>query len=144
MNTITSANSVLTLTVPGLLPVPFTVQGYGTDDAFATEQVQSAETMMGVDGKMSAGFTPFITPMTITLQADSPSIEVFDSWLGAQAVAKELFFAQGALSLPSVGKTYVMTKGALSRITQVPAGKKVLQPVTYQIDWESVTPTPLA
>lgn len=143
-NTITSANSVLTLTVPDLLPVPFKVEGYATDDAFTTEAVDSAETMMGVDGKMSAGYTPFITPMTITLQADSPSIELFDGWLGAQKVAKEIFYAKGALALPSVNKTYVLNKGALKRITQIPAGKKVLQPVVYQVDWESVTPTPLA
>jgi len=143
LKTITSANSVFTIAVLPILPVPFQVQGFASDDAFTVEPVDAAETIMGVDGIMSAGFLPFITPQTITLQADSPSIEIFETWLSAQKAVKELFFAQGSIALPSVQKSYILTKGALKRITQTPPARKTLQPLVYQIDWNDVQPVPL-
>lgn len=143
LKTITSANSVYTLLVLPILPVPFQIQGFAADAAFDTEPVDAAETIMGVDGIMSAGFLPFITPQTITLQADSPSIEVFETWLSAQKAVKELFFAQGTIALPSVGKSYILTKGVLKRVTQTPPARKVLQPQVYQLDWNDVQPVPL-
>lgn len=143
LKTITSANATFTLTVLPILPVPFQVEGFASDDAFTVEPVDAAETIMGVDGKMSAGYLPFITPQTITLQADSPSIEIFETWLGAQKAIRELFFAQGAIALPSVGKSYVLTKGVLKRITQTPPARKTLQPMVYQLDWNDVQPVPL-
>lgn len=147
MSTITSANSSLVLTVRalGLFPAgPFAVQGYASDDAFATDAVDSAEARMGVDGRMSAGYLPRMTKMTITLQADSPSIPLFETWTGAQDVVKEVFFADGILTLKSTGHTYALVKGALTRITPIPTAKKVLEPVTYEITWELVQPAPVA
>lgn len=143
MSTITSANSVFTLVVLDVFPVPLNIQGYAADDAFTVDSVDASETMMGVDGIMSAGFVPFITPMTISLQADSPSISLFDAWLAAEAAAKEVFFANATITLPSVKKSYVLTKGALKKIKQFPDAKKVLQPVQYGIDWQSVIAIPL-
>jgi hypothetical protein len=143
-STITSANSVFTLVVPLVFPVPINVQGYAADDAFATEAVDSAEAVMGVDGKMSAGYTPFPTKLNVTLQADSDSISIFDTWLGAMQTAKEVFFGDATIVMPSVGRTYILTKGAMTRITQFPAAKKILQPVQYEITFESVVAVPLA
>lgn len=143
IKTITAANSVFTLLVVPIFPVPFQLQGYAADAAFETETVDAAETIMGVDGIMSAGFTPFISPMRITLQADSPSLDVFEQWLGAQKAIKELFFAQATIALPAVGKSYQCTKGVLKRVTQAPPARKVLQPAEYQIDWNDIQPIPL-
>lgn len=140
---ITSANSVLTLLVPGVFPAPFNVQGYAADDAFMTDAVDVAETLMGVDGKLSAGYTPFITPFTITLQADSESISVFEAWLGAMKASRQIFVAQARLALPAVARSYVMTKGVLKNTKQIPDGKKVLQPVQYVLHFENVTAAPI-
>lgn len=141
--TITSANSVFTLVIPQVFPAPVTLQGYAVDDAFDTETVETAEAIMGVDGRMSAGFTPFITPMSIHLQADSDSIALFDDWLGAMDQAQEVYFAQGAILLPSVGRAYAMTQGVLTNAKRIPDAKKVLQPVVYMIKWEVVVPAPI-
>lgn len=146
MATITSANAKLTLTVRSALGIvvgPFTVQGYASDDAFATEAVERAQALMGVDGKMSAGYVPSLTPQVITLQADSPSVALFETWEGAQAVLKDVLFADGVLALPGVQKGYALIKGVMTRLTPMPQGKKVLQPVTYEITWETVQPAPL-
>lgn len=141
--TITSANSVFTLVIPGLLPVPQNVQGYAVDDAFDTDEIQVAEAQMGVDGKMSAGYTPAITMLKVHLQADSPSIDLFEAWLGAEKAAQEVFYAQATIELPSVQKLYTFTNGVLSRATPMPSGKKVLQAQTYTIEWETANPARL-
>lgn len=95
---------------------------------------------MGVDGKMSAGFTPYIVRQTIILQADSPSVALFEAWLGAQNVLRDVLFADGALSYPGLQKAYALIKGVLTRVTPMPQAKRVLQPVTYEIAWETVQP----
>lgn len=136
--TITSANSVLALVIAGLYPVPQQIQGFATDRSFATQAVQRAETQMGVDGKMSAGYTPNPVPMTITLQADSASKDVFRIWDQAQQTAREVYFASGTLTIPATGETFVLTRGVLTNLNPVPAGGKNLQPQDYQITWESV------
>lgn len=143
MPTITSANSVFTLVVPSLFPVPQTLAGFATDDAFANEPVTMAETKMGVDGKMSSGFTPFMTPMTITLQADSASIALFDTWAGAMKVTKEVVTASASIALPGTGRSYTLTNGVLTKYPQLPGVKKLLEPVQYTITWESINPAVL-
>lgn len=153
MSTITSANSSLVLTprlagvLSGLLPalagVGFSVQGYASDDAFATDAVDSAEARIGVDGIMSAGYLPRLTPQTVTLQADSPSIAQFEALIGAQDAVREVVFLDGVLTLPSVGKSYALIKGVLTRITPIPPAKRVLEPVTYTITWGTVQAAPV-
>ncbi|MGP1609516.1 MAG: phage tail fiber protein, partial [Burkholderiales bacterium] len=56
--TLTSSNSVLALVVAGLFPVPVAIQGYATDRSITTEALGLAEVQMGVDARMSAGYTP--------------------------------------------------------------------------------------
>ena len=146
MGTITSANAKQTITVRGPAGVvvgPFTLQGFASDDAFVTEVADSAEAIMGVDGQLSAGFVPFPVKQTITLQANSPSIALFDAWLGAQQVLKDVLTADGVLALPGLQKAYAQVKGFLTRVTPIPQAKRVLQPVTYEITWEAVQPAPL-
>lgn len=145
-NTLTSANSKFTITVAGPLGVvvgPFTLQGYATDDAFATEMVDVAQALMGVDGNLSAGYTPFPVKQTIVLQADSPSIPLFDAWLGAMKVLRETLRADGVLAIPGQGKSYAMVKGYLTRVTPIAQAKAILQPVTYEITWQSADPAPI-
>lgn len=147
MTDITSANSVLTISprTAGLIGSggAFSVEGYASDDAFQADSVDIAEAMMGVDGLMSVGYTPYITKQTITLQADSPSIVLFETITSAQAALRQPMILDAVLALPSVQKSYIFKKGALTRITPFPAGKKVLQPVQYEISWEQVTAVPL-
>lgn len=140
--TITSANSVFMLAVANLYPVPQQLQGYAADAAFATDDIEPAETFMGVDGKMSAGFVPVAIPQTISLQADSDSILLFDAWLNAEKAAREIYYASAIISLPAIGREYTLTRGVLTRAKPLPDAKKTLQPVEYRITWESITPIP--
>lgn len=136
--TITSANSVFTLVIAGLFPAPVQLQGYASDKAFTTEAIDLAEVQMGVDGRMTAGFVPNPTKQTITLQADSPSKDLFTALIQATKTAREVFYISGSISLPSTGESFTLTRGILTNAKQIPDAQKVLQPVDYIITWESI------
>lgn len=143
LRTITSANSSLVLSIPEVLGAPVPLQGYAVDAAFAVEPFDTAEAIMGVDGIMSAGYTPQPKKMTISLQADSASLEVFNQWLGAMEQAREVFFCDLTVNMPAIGKTFSCTKGVLTNTPKMPEGKKTLQPVTYTITFQDIQPSVL-
>lgn len=144
---ITSANAKLTLTVRntvGIVVGPFTVEGYAADAAFATETVDAAEALMGVDGKMAAGYLPRITRYTLSLMANSPSIALMEAWDNAQKVLGDVLVADGFLAAPSLGRAYALVKGVLTRLTPIPTARRTFsEPVVYEIAWESVTAAPI-
>lgn len=138
MATITSANSVLTLSVAGVYPTSINIQGYAVDDAFESEAVQQSEVLMGVDGVLSGGKVWVPYKMTVHLQADSPSVEIFDNWRSAQDGLVDVFPANATIVLPSTGMSYSLINGYLTSATPFPAVKKTLQPVVYEITWQTI------
>ena len=136
--TITSANSVFTITVPGLFPAPVQLQGYSSDRAFTSDALVLSEVQMGVDGRMTAGYTPAPTVQTVTLQADSPSRNIFTTIIQASKTAREVYYISGSISLPSTGEAFSLVRGVLTTAKQIPDANKVLAPVDFQITWQSV------
>ena len=142
MSTLTSANSAFALQIVGLYPVPQSIQGYATDDAFAVDDVSPVEVMMGVDGKLSGGYTPYPTKLHVTLQADSPSIPVFDHWMAAQVAAKEVYIANAAISLQGTGEKFILTRGFLTSGSPMAPAKKTLGPRKFEITFEQCSKAP--
>jgi hypothetical protein len=138
--TITAANSVLLLSAEGLFDVPQRIQGFSADNITSTDSLASKETLMGVDGRLSAGWVAVAVPQTITLQADSPSNDFFDALLQAEETAREAYVLRGSLVLPAIGKKYSMSRGFLTGIVKFPAVGKTLAPRAFTILWEKVTP----
>lgn len=136
--TITSANSVFTIVVAGLFPAPVQLRGYASDKAFTTEAVDLAEVQMGVDGRMTAGFVPNPVKQTITLQADSPSKDIFTAVIQAMKTAREVFYISGTIALPSTGESFTLTRGILTNAKQIPDAQKVLQPMDFTVTWEAI------
>jgi hypothetical protein len=143
MSSITSANAVIALTIAGVFPTPVQLQGFAADDVFDTDQVNPSETLMGVDGILSAGFVFVPIQQNFSLQADSPSNFIFEQWNAQQQAAAEIFFANGIVTLTSINKVYVMRKGVLSGYKAIADGKRVLQPRRFSITWESIVPSPV-
>lgn len=144
MASITSANAILTLAIPPLFPTPQQLQQFAADDVYGVDQIKSVETMMGVDGVMTAGFVFVEVKQTIHLMADSPSCFVFDTWWSQMQAAEDVFYAFGLIVLPAVLTKFVQTRGALTGYSPVPAAKKVLQPRAFEITWNRVQPQPSA
>ena len=137
---ISSANAVSTLTLLDLYPVPQTLQGFAVDDMFSGEALDLVETRMGVDGYMSAGYTPVIVPITFSFQPDSPSIAVFDFWGTSIQINQTVYYGSLSILLPSIGKSYAFRKVTLKNFKPLPDAKKVLDPVSYTLHCESVRP----
>lgn len=142
-NSITAANSIYMIAILGLYPIPQQLQGYAADAAFDTEAADSAEIVIGVDGIMSAGFVPFVTKQTINIMPDSPSSLLFEDWMAAQKAAREVYYANASVTLPSVNRAYVLTNGILTSFPAIPGTRKVLQARAFTITWESINPVPV-
>lgn len=140
MSSLTGANAVIMLSVPLVFPVPQQLQGFAADDVFDTDTIESAEVLMGVDGKMSAGFVFVPVKQNYTLQADSQAMFFFQQWWAAQQQAKDVFFASGLILLTTLNSKWTMTKGALTSYKPLPDAKKLLQPRKFTITWESSSP----
>ena len=142
MADIGSSNSVLMLSIATLFPTPQQLQGFGVDDIYDVPQIKSVETMMGVDGVLSAGFVYVQIVQHVTLQADSASNDIFDTWWTQMQAGQTTYAAQGLIRLPSVATKFTQTNGFLTGYKPLPAGKKLLQPRTHEITWERVAPAP--
>lgn len=140
--TLTTANSALTLQIVGLYPVPQIIEGYSTDESFMAEDVTTGEAQMGVDGKLSAGFIPYPTVFKVTLQADSPSMAIFDNVLAAQQASRELYVFNGTILLQGNGDKYAMSRGFLLKASPMAGSKKILQPRSFEITFENCSKAP--
>ncbi len=137
MASITSTNAVIILSAP-LLGLTAPMQGFSADDIFNADDIDISEDYMGLDGKLSAGFVPVAVPWSITLQADSLSNGFFEFLYNSEQLAREKFFLQGNVTLPSLPANYTMTNGILKSYSPMASGKKALQPRKFTIKWESV------
>lgn len=139
---ITGANAVIMFAVTGLFPTPVQLQGFAADDVFDTDQLESAEVSMGVDGTLSAGFVYVPVMQSYKLQADSSSISFFDAWWATNQQTRSSFRGQAIILLPAISKKWAMNNGVLSGYTPLPATKKLLQPQGFKVTWESCIPAP--
>jgi hypothetical protein len=99
-----------------------------------------AETRMGVDGKMSAGWTPHIVPQTIHLQADSESVEVFDTIYQYTQSQSEVLWLSAVIEIPATGMSYTLSQGVMQTYTPVAPHNRVQEPKQYVIHWGKITP----
>lgn len=144
MADITSANAVFMLDIPNVLGVAVPIQGFAVDDMFTAEVAESVEARMGADGRLSGGFTPYPVKTPVHLQADSPSVDVFEQWDAVNKTPgiQSSNIAQASIDYFSIGKVYTLTNGHLTRVTPFAGAKKVLEPTEWEITWELVIVSP--
>jgi hypothetical protein len=139
---LTAADVVITITVDGLFDTPTQLQGFAADNIIDTDAIVNAETVIGVDGRLSAAFVHNKVPQKIHLQADSESIDLFDAWYRAQQNNQKIYFASLMITSISTGKTYTATRGVMVKGKAVPDFKKKIEAQEYDLEWESVTVAP--
>jgi hypothetical protein len=142
-STITSANSVISMSVQGLFGTPVQLQGYSTDKAWDTAAVVVSETQIGVDGRKTAGLVFNPIKQTFSFQADSPSVGFFEQIYAAQRAARDVYYIAATIDLPSTGESYICNKGTLEDYNAVASAGKVLNAREFSINWGSVQPSVL-
>lgn len=140
-SSITSANSVFTISVAGLFPVPQQLRGYSAERAWESNAIEFTESQIGVDGRKTSGFVYNMQPQKITLQGDSPSKQIFTSIINAMRAARDVYYITGTIDLPSTGESFICTRGTLKSGKVMPDAGKVLQAMDFEIEWESIQPT---
>lgn len=125
--TLTVANSSIVMTVEGLFPAGVTLAGYAADNVFEIGAVENGETQMGIDGKLSAGFVFNPIPFTLTLSADSESLDVFEQIWAREIATRNKLSVGLTVALPALGKRYSGRNGFLTSY-QSPSGQRILQP----------------
>lgn len=140
--TLTSANCTFLLTVSPIFPAAVKISGFSADDITDMDAITPKESVMGIDGRLSAGYVPVPITQNIMLQADSLSNDFFDGWANYERSTRETYFAQGSLIVPATEKVYVLTRGVLTNFAPIPALRRTLQPRRFSIVWQGVIPTP--
>ena len=140
---ITAANAVIMLSADGLFPVPQQIQGFARDRIFTSDAVERAETMMGVDGRLSAGFVYNEVPMAITLMGDSPSNDFFEALDAAEQRIGGKYILTGLVRLKAIGRSYVLTRGFLMSMPIMPGLARTIEPRTYGLRFEKLSPAPI-
>lgn len=136
---ITSASAVYMLSVDTIFPTPVKLQGFGVDDAFDTEVVETGEVQLGVDGFSAAGWIPRLIVQTITLLAASPSFKMFEDWIAAQDIVRDVYYANGVITIPAIKRKYNLRQGVLTRFPPLPNARRTLQQRQFTITWAEVT-----
>ena len=76
--------------------------------------------------------------MTIGQLADSASKSFFSGVTQATQTLREVIRLSGVLSIPGTGESFTLGNGVITKVKQVPDGKKVLDAQEYEITWESI------
>ena len=137
-NTITSADATFALTVTNLYPSAQVLQGYAADAMFALGDTEMAVSVRGADGKLSGGYVFGEYLQTITIMPDSPSREIFETWQLTSQTSKSFIRCNATIILPAISRKFTLTNGILQRVKAIPDANRVLQQMTYQINWETV------
>lgn len=134
---ITSANATVAMDAEGLFSI--NLENFSADSSFTSDTIQTAETRMGVDGKMAAGFTPAIKPLTINLEAGSPSTSFLQLLKQAQETNLKTYKVQMVISMPAIGKRYSFSNGVLQSCKDIPDGQNVLSPTQWVFHFEGLS-----
>lgn len=140
--TLTVANSSMGLTTEALFPQSQAIKGYAADDAFDPDAVENGEYSMGIDGVLSAGFVFNEIPLTITLQADSASLSLFEQIWMYEYQNRTKLTQNLTITVPANNKRYEYKNGFM-RSYKAPAGKKILQPGVVVFVFNSLQFSPL-
>jgi hypothetical protein len=125
--TLTVANSSIVLTVEGIHPHGVPLTGYAADNVFEMPTVENGEFSMGIDGKLSAGWVPNPIPLTLTFQADSPSIRILQEIWQREQSTRDKLRTSLTIALPSANLRYTARDGFMQSF-QAPSGQRILHP----------------
>ncbi len=140
-NIITAADVVATMTVTNLYPSGFPMEGFTADNIFDAGNVELAETIMGVDGKLSAGAILTAVDQTWHIMPDSPCYTKIQEWASKSRTAITVFRCNATIVFPTHGKKYTCTNGVLVNTTLMAGAGRTVNPITALIRWETVVPS---
>ncbi len=138
---ITSSNSTAVLTVEDLFPAGITLEMFSTDSAITMETLEIAETNLGEDVNMSAGFTPNIQTLTVNLEAASPSFTPLAQIWSAMSNNRRIYHCTLVCAVPSIAQVFTFTRGVLKSGVPFASINKTLDSTSWVFNFEKMVPS---
>ena len=132
LGNITSANAVAVLVVEDLYPVGIILENFTTDQAEDGDEHEYAQTRMGVDGGLAAGFVPNPWNVTVSLEACSPSLKVMQDLAQAMQTNRRTYEVQLIITILSLEQVHTYRKGVLVSGKDMPGLKRTLDPTSWR------------
>ena len=136
---LTAANAVVAISVPNLYPVPQVLTSFVADNPFSADEQVIAETVLSLNGRLSGGWIPSTIMQTFTILPDTDDMGFFLNWMQASQSSRSMFECAGVITLPSIKRVYTMPKGFLISGKVFPDVSKILQPISFKIQWQFPT-----
>lgn len=133
---ITSANAKLIFTCDELYPSGVEIQMFSTNQSWNADALQTAETRMGVDGHMAAGYVPNIKTVTVQLEASSPSRRYFQTVQKAMIENQKIYKCSLTAIIPSIGEQVIWSEGVLQNGTVTSTAARVMEPTAWTFHFE--------
>lgn len=137
---ITSSNSVSTLTISELFPVPSVISQIVSVEIEEREEI---EYRTGVDGHMVSGMIYNPIPIKYTLLPTSPNIFLFDSWSEINFVSRKSYSASLIIQLPSLKKSIIFNNVILFKTKSTPNVQRTLDNQSYTLMCQKYNVVPI-
>lgn len=108
-NTITAANTVIQFQCEGIYDDWIRLTGAQSDSFLAMADITMAQTRLGVDGQQSMGWIPHEVPLTLSLEANSPSRMVMENVQNDFTQNSEVRLCKIQVSYPSIKQRQVFS-----------------------------------
>jgi hypothetical protein len=135
--TLTAADAILMMTVDTIYPAPFRIKGFAADDVTNMDAVDNAETSMGVDGRLSAGFV--FRPLARPSRCKPTAKRTTFSRRGRSMNARRAASISRARPSGHCHRAPVYLRARRAAVLHPDPRRAItLQPRSYVIEWESV------
>lgn len=114
-NTITAANTVIQFQCEGIYDDWIRLTGAQSDSFLAMADITMAQTRLGVDGQQSMGWIPHEVPLTLSLEANSPSRIVMENVQNDFTQNSEVRLCKIQVSYPSIKQRQVFSGTMVSK-----------------------------
>lgn len=135
---VTAANAEVILSIDEIAPAGVPLQMFSVDSVLSSDAIDFTETRKGVDGKMVAGVIKNVYPVTINLEASSPSVHTMELLRDAMNANNRVYLCQLTVYLPAIGKLVTFKNGVLKNGPVIQSIGKTIQPTAWRFEFEGV------
>lgn len=130
---ITSANTSITITIPGLYSSGVLLENFDANDIIDPEAQTLTEGRVGADGELAAGYVFNLNKFRMAFQANSVSIPIFYQWKAFQDSKRDVVAASMKIISPSLGLDTDLDEVYCESLPFLPPLKKVAEALTVSL-----------
>lgn len=135
---VTSANAEVIMNIDTLYPAGVKVEQFTSDTAISVDTTDTADVRIGVDGNLVGGWIASIIPITINLEATSPTYEAFANLFNAMQTNKRIYQCTLVISYPSISRRFTLSRGLLRTTQALPAMEQILSAVPFTFNFGKI------